>query len=131
MIIDTNVYSALDKGSRPAVDAVAVATDLKLPLPVIAELRFGFAKGTRKTDNEKRLQRFLVQPRMSLLAPTMQTTSIYAELQLLCLNKGRSLSQNDLWIAALARESDDVLATFDQDFEALREVFGEKLLILE
>jgi PIN domain. len=45
--------------------------------------------------------------------------------------KGRVLSQNDIWIAALAKETGGTLATFDKDFKALSDIFGDKLLILE
>lgn len=131
MVIDTNVYSALLRNSAAASEAIADADELKLPLPVLAELRFGFMKGLRQEDNESKLQHFLAQPRVSVLLPGVQTTGLYAELQLLCLRSGRVLSQNDLWIAAVAREADDVFATFDHDFEALRDVFEAKLIILE
>ena len=42
MVLDTNVYSALAPGTQSAIDTISVAHKLQIPLPVIAELRYGF-----------------------------------------------------------------------------------------
>lgn len=129
MILDTNAYSALALAHPQMVSLAKDATDFKLPLPVIAELRFGFAKGSKPDYNEQMLQKFLAQPQVSVLIPSLQTTVRYAELHLWCQQHGRALSHNDIWIAALAQEADDILATFDQDFTVLNELLNDKLLI--
>jgi tRNA(fMet)-specific endonuclease VapC len=131
MLLDTNAYSALARGVPIVVDVVRDAEELSLPLPVIAELRYGFAKGPQPDLNERVLQKFLAQPQISIAVPTLYTTKLYAELQLLCQRRGRVLAQNNIWIAALAREADDLLVTFNKDFTVFADVFGEKLLILE
>jgi predicted nucleic acid-binding protein len=131
MFLDTNAYSALAQGSQLVIDAVKESGELKLPLPVIAELRYGFVKGSKTEHNERMLQRFLAQPQVSIILPTIKTTEHYAELQLVCKQKGRALSQNDIWIAALARENEDRLITFDKDFMVLSEALGDYLIILD
>lgn len=131
MMLDTNAYSALARGEQTAVEAVSATAELTLPLPVVAELRYGFIKGSQPERNEQTLERFLAQPQIRIVAPTIKTTEHYAELQLLCQQKGRALSHNDIWIAALARESGDTLITFDRNFTVLAEVFGDKLIILD
>jgi predicted nucleic acid-binding protein len=65
------------------------------------------------------------------VTPTLETTTYYAELQLLCNQRGKALSHNDIWIAALAREGSDILVTFDKDFTVLNDVFADKLMVLE
>jgi tRNA(fMet)-specific endonuclease VapC len=131
MLLDTNAYSALALGVQSVSEAVDGYSELKLPLPVIAELRYGFAKGSKQEHNEQVLQRFLAQEQVSILMPTLNTTKYYADIQLFCIQKGRALSHNDIWIAALAREHNDTLITFDHDFEVLLEDFGDKLIILD
>lgn len=130
MILDTNAYSALAQANPLIVSVIKGINNLSLPLPVIAELRFGFAKGTKQAHNEQQLQKFIAQPQSTVLMPVLETTWRYAELQLWCAQKGRALSHNDIWIAALAQEAGDILVTFDHDFEILSEIFGDKLLIL-
>lgn len=129
MILDTNAYSALARGVPEVIELIKDKHELKLPLPVIAELRYGFAKGSQPERNEQMLQKFLAQPHISILLPSLKTTEHYAQIQLFCQRRGRALSHNDIWIAALAREANDSLVTFDQDFTTLTELFGDKLII--
>jgi len=131
VVLDTNAYSALVLGVQPMVELVKDVFELKLPLPVIAELRYGFAKGGRPKYNEQILQKFLAQPQVSIITPTLKTTEYYSELQLVCSQRAKALSQNDIWIAALAREVNDTLVTFDKDFAVFSNVFDNKLTILE
>jgi predicted nucleic acid-binding protein len=131
MVLDTNAYSALARGVPAIAEVVNSARELKLPLPVIAELRYGFAKGDQAERNEQILQKFLAQSQISIIVPTLQTTNHYAELQLHCQRNGKALSQNDIWIAALAREADETLVTFDKDFAVLEDIFAKKLIILD
>ncbi len=130
MILDTNAYCALVQGLPSIVSAVSNAAGLSLPLPVIAELHYGFAKGSRTAQNEQILRQFLAQPQTTVLTPTIATTEHYASLQLLCQQQGKALSHNDLWIAALARQADATLVTYDADFQVFTDVFGDKLIIL-
>ena len=131
MLLDTNAYSALARGVQAVVEAVSSAHELNLPLPVIAELRYGFAKGSQREHNEQQLQRFLAQPQISIVMPTLKTTEHYAELQLICQQQGKALSQNDIWIAALAHETSGTLVTLDKDFAVLEKIFGSNLIILD
>ncbi len=130
MILDTNAYSALLRGKESVSQVVSNAHELYLPLPVIAELRYGFLKGSQSERNEQVLQNFLAQPQISIVFPTLKTTDIYAKLHHLCQQKGRALSQNDIWIAALAQENKYTLITFDKDFKVFKGIFDNKLLIL-
>jgi len=131
VLLDTNAYTALVLGNQRIVDAIKGVSELRLPLPVIAELRYGFAKGSREEHNEQVLQKFLAQPHTSVVIPSLETTNYYAELQLLCRRRGKALSHNDIWIAALARETNDTLVTFDKDFVVLKDIFADGLEILE
>ena len=130
LYLDTNFYTALANGKEEAVAMLKGRHELCLPLPVVAELKYGFIKGSRKENNERTLQRFMAQPNVSIAIPTMKTADVYSELQLHCDKNGKVLSHNDLWIAALAKESNGILVTFDQDFTALKEVMPEMLFIL-
>lgn len=131
MIIDTNFYSALDAGSTAAKEVASTQQAIKLPINVIAELKFGFSYGGREKPNTDRLNRFMSLENVSVLTPRLETAAIYADLAAYCRRQGRVLSHNDLWIAALAKEYDDVLATFDKDFEAIKDYLGGKLIVLE
>ena len=84
MILDTNVYSALDKGTMSAVMALKGQAALGLPVNVIAELRFGFINGSKQAENESNLDKFLTQQAVSVLIPTIKTAETYATLAMYC-----------------------------------------------
>ena len=81
LYLDTNFYTAIANGKEEAVTMLKGRHELCLPLPVVAELKYGFIKGSRKEINERALQRFIAQPNVSIAIPTMKTTDIYSELQ--------------------------------------------------
>jgi len=51
-----------------------------LPLPVLAELRVGFAHGARRAANEKVLAQLLASDGVHVLCPNEQTTRFYASV---------------------------------------------------
>ncbi len=130
MIIDTNTYGVPLLRDAKVAELLRTSTQIGLPLPVIAELRTGFIKGTKFIENEALLADFMNRADVTILQPNVATTLTYGELQVFARSKGRVLSDNDIWIAALAREDGDTLVTYDQDFAVFQEIFGDKLVIL-
>lgn len=101
---------------------VRTADELCLPVPVLAELRFGFAKGTRGRQNEAGLTRFLDSPRVRVLACDEQTSFHYAQLKLQLSMQGTPIPINDVWIAALTLQHGATLFTLDRDFDHLPQI---------
>jgi len=130
MIIDTNVYGALYRGDSNAARALRDENDIYVPIIVVGELRHGFINGSKRNDNELRFDKFLAEDGVEIIYPTVQTAQVYAELSVYCRCAGRALSHNDLWIAALAQETNQQLVTYDKDFEVFADLFGDKLIIL-
>ena len=56
------------------------AEQIFLPFVVVAELRAGFAVGSKGLANERVLRRLLNKPSVELLLPTDATTRAYAAL---------------------------------------------------
>lgn len=114
--LHTIAYSDFMRHDSARVQIIRSARRIHVPLIVLAELRAGFAAGTRNSTNAGNLQRFLSSPRVSVLSPDEQTTHHYAQLYLLLRDKGVRIPTNDLWIAALAAQHDLVLRTADAHF---------------
>ncbi len=119
LALDTNTYRLVMEGNEEAVGIVRVAEVVLMPIPVIAELRFGFLHGTRGQENEAILKRFLDARRVELLTCDEDTATIYASLKLQLKRQGTPIPINDVWIAALAVQHDAVLYTRDRDFDNL------------
>lgn len=125
LALDTNAYRALADGNAVLADTARQAEVLGLPVIVIGELRFGFLNGSRLAENSSILQRFLANPRVSILPLTDRTTYGFGEIATLMRRQGTPIQQNDLWIAALCKEHGFALATRDEGY---RHVLGLQLV---
>ena len=117
LALDTNAYRLVMDGDAAAVLLARTADRLLMPVPVIAELRFGFLNGTKGRENEAHLVRFLDRPRVEVLRCDEETTVRYAELKLQLKRQGTPIPINDVWIAALVLQHHATLFTRDSDFE--------------
>jgi tRNA(fMet)-specific endonuclease VapC len=130
MVLDTSAYSALRAGRVSIAQYISEIQTIVMPVAALAELRFGFLKGKNTEKNEIFLKGFLANPRVSVAVAGEGTAELYSKLAYICQKRGRSLSHNDIWIAACALELEETLLTLDIDFEALREEFGDRLVVL-
>lgn len=120
--LDTNRYVDFCRGDRQAQDLLETASLVYLPLIVLAELRAGFAVGTRSQSNERALRGFLRKPGVEILHPTESTTLIYASLYRQLRSQGTPIPTNDLWTAALVVEHNLVLCSRDEHFHRLAQL---------
>lgn len=117
--IDTNRYSDLARGVPGVLEALDRAERVFVPLPVLGELRAGFALGARAAQNERGLLRFLGEPGVEVLSPDLATTHHYAGLFAQLRRQGTPIPTNDIWIAALALQHDLVLFARDAHFDRI------------
>lgn len=120
-LLDTNHLSAyLDR--RPAVEqridpALRAGDRIGICLPVLCEYRAGIRISRRYRQNLARLQAALVDLR---LWPADEATAVeFAELFHELRSAGKTLSQFDHLIAAVARQYKLTLLTADQDFKVV------------
>jgi tRNA(fMet)-specific endonuclease VapC len=128
---DTTAYSHLVRGNS-AMSALLVASDLVvMPQPTVAELKSGFAFGSRQEENEANLTRFLSSHKVVLAYPDEVTTENYVALYSHARRQGRQLSHNDLWIAALSAQYNAELESFDHDFDILLDYKGLRVKVFD
>jgi len=117
--LDTNRYRDLCDGMGEVLERLQVADAIFLPFVVLAELRAGFAVGSKGRENERVLGRFLNKPGVDVLYASESTTRAYASLYRQLRSQGTPLPTNDLWIAALAIDHDLFLYSRDAHFRHL------------
>lgn len=120
--IDTNRYRDLCDGHRNTIEALESAEAVFIPFVVAAELRAGFAVGSKGRENERIFRRFLSKPGVDVLFPTDATIRAYADLYRQLRGQGTPIPTNDLWIAALVVQHDLVLHTRDAHFRHLAQL---------
>jgi len=122
LALDTNRYTDLCRDAAEVVTLVEQAEAIFLPFVVLAELRAGFAVGTRGAENERILRRFLMKPGVAVLFADDQTTHYYATLFRQLRRQGTPIPTNDLWISALVLQHNLVLCARDRHFDSLPQI---------
>ena len=119
LALDTNAYTAMNRGRESIIDLIERADAVFLPFVVLAELRAGFAVGTKGRANESQLARFMSLPDVAVLHSSDATARHYAMLYRQLREQGTPIPTNDLWIAALTLEYDLALCSADAHFDRL------------
>lgn len=118
-VFDTTTYSELLRGHTEVAQLVKNAEQILIPHVVMAELQYGFRLGSKQTENERLLARFVANSKVRILLPDNATTSYFVTIAVFARARGIQLSSHDLWIAALSEQWDATLVSFDKDFQHL------------
>jgi predicted nucleic acid-binding protein len=124
LIFDTTTLSRLLGGDSRIVQAVGqqIYDHYVIPLATDAEMRFGFANGSKEIQNIENYELFKSEFGVEIFSPNQDTSIIYAELAAWAKQHGVSLSNNDLWIAATSNQLGGRLITLDSDFKNLPQI---------
>ena len=115
MILDTNALSAAADREPSALEVVARAERLAVPVIVLGEFRLGIAQSRHKVSYETWLRDWVSA--VSVLDVDEGTTHSYAVIGLELKAKGKPIPANDLWIAALCRQHSLPLLSRDRHFD--------------
>jgi tRNA(fMet)-specific endonuclease VapC len=115
VILDTNAVSALLVGDPALGEVLSADTRHHLPVVVIGEYRYGLL-GSRDRGHLQALLETLI--RESIVLPIDESTAdsyslVRAELR----QQGRPIPENDIWIAALARQHRQAVVSRDSHFD--------------
>lgn len=122
LLLDTNRYKDFCSGEPTVLEAIHQASLVSLPFIVLAELRAGFACGTRAKSNEAVLVRFLNIDCVQVMYANDDTTHHYASIYKQLREQGTPIPSNDIWIAALAIQYELILGTRDKHFAHLPQI---------
>ncbi len=117
VLADTNVLIGLFAGDPAIVDRLQQQQDVFLCVPVLGELTYGALASVRVQENMARIEE--LARAIIVLKCDRSTAASYAAVKHRLRSKGRPIPENDVWIAALARQHGLTLATRDSHFEAI------------
>jgi len=115
LILDTNALSAAAEREPSALEVVARAERLAIPVIVLGEYRLGIAQSRHRVSYENWLREWTAA--VSVLDIDDDTTHSYAAIGLELKKKGKPIPANDLWIAALCRQYSLPLLSRDRHFD--------------
>lgn len=120
MILDTNAVSAILSGEQGIGEVLADGDRHHLPLGVVAEYQFGLLASKRRRRLESLFRR--LEADSILLSPNPETADWYAAIRLDLRKKGSPIPENDIWVAALARQHSLEIVSKDAHFDLVAKV---------
>lgn len=117
MILDTNALSAWWNESPSAAAVMAGAVRICVPVPALAEFRFGVLQFRLRVTMEAWIEHALSS--IEILDVTAATTRSYAAIRLELKERGTPIPMNDLWIAAIATQHQLPILSRDAHFDAV------------
>ena len=115
MILDTNAVSALLVGDPALGELLAADQRHHLPVVVIGEYRYGLL-GSNRRDSLQRLLETLIRESFVLVVDEA-TAETYSHVRDELRRRGRPIPENDIWIAALARQHQQPVVSRDDHFD--------------
>jgi tRNA(fMet)-specific endonuclease VapC len=118
LILDTNALSAAADRDPAALDVVAEAERLAVPVIVLGEYRVGIAQSRHRAEYKNWLREWIAA--VTVLNTDDETTHHYAAIGLELKKSGKPIPANDLWIAALCRQHSLPLLSRDRHFDLVK-----------
>jgi tRNA(fMet)-specific endonuclease VapC len=114
VLVDTNVVVAYFRGDEVIHRHFAGVIPVCLPWVVLGELHFGAHRAQRRQEQLAYIHDLLTYA--VVLFADQDTAETYGEVKAELARLGKPIPDNDLWIAAVARQHDLPLATRDAHF---------------
>ncbi|HLE40564.1 MAG TPA: type II toxin-antitoxin system VapC family toxin [Nitrospirota bacterium] len=116
-LLDANIIIALFAQETAVHERLTTAEEVFVPCVAVGELYFGAYKSLRVPENLSRIDEFAVDN--LVLSCTADTARKYGEIKNRLKEKGQPIPENDIWIAAIARQHGLTLVTRDAHFDAV------------
>lgn len=117
LLLDTDIVIASFRRDPGAEQALYEAERLLIPVVVIGELIAGALQGWQTEREMARIDALLANG--EVLDCDLETAHHYGEVRTHLRRKGRPIPENDIWIAALARQHDVPVASRDAHYDAV------------
>lgn len=116
-LLDTTIIIDLFGGDEDVKNGLAKAEEIFVPSIAVGELLYGVRLSARADENRAKVEAFAAAN--TILGCDLQTAERYAEIKAGLRAKGRPIPENDIWIAAVARQHGLTLAARDEHFETV------------
>ncbi len=114
VLLDTNIVIALFARDETVLRELSNAASVFVPSIVVGELFYGAYRSRRFDENVTRVDEFV--SRSAVLTCGAVTARRYAQIKNRLREAGRPIPENDIWIAAVARQHDLTLVSRDSHF---------------
>ena len=113
-LLDTNILIAIFAADPSVQENLAQPAEIFVPIVAIGELYYGARKSTRIEANIRIIDEFAAT--CALLECDLDTARYYGRIKNELRGKGRPIPENDIWIAAVAKQHELTLVSRDAHF---------------
>jgi tRNA(fMet)-specific endonuclease VapC len=117
VLLDTNVVIALFAGEASVLKELDGTTGVSVPSVVLGELFYGAYNSAAAEENTDRVREFAAN--VTVLVCDAVTAERYGRVKADLRALGQPIPENDVWIAALARQHDMTLVSRDAHFASV------------
>ncbi len=125
-VYDTSVFIANESG-RP-LSTEMLPDEAVTTVITWAELHAGVLAAPDERSRARRLRTLTQSATLTLLDVDASAAEAWAQLRVHVATTGRRVNVNDLWIAAIALSQSLAIVTQDDDFDALADFPGVKII---
>ncbi len=123
-VLDTNVVIAFFDREPFVLQRIGAAEETLVPIPVMGELFYGAYHSRRSEFNTSRIEQLAHSH--TVIPVDMETAVHYGMIKSALRRRGTPIPDNDIWIAALAKQHDATVATRDAHFDAIEKLAVER-----
>jgi len=116
-LLDTNIIVALFKNDENVRTQIAASSEVFVPAIALGELYYGAQHSASVKKNMKQVREFAATS--TVLSIELATAEHYGQIKNELKTKGHPLPENDVWIAAIARQHSLTVVTRDQHFKEI------------
>lgn len=114
-LLDTNIIVAVFRDEEAVLQKIVAAELVFIPSPALGELYLGALRSNRTADNQALVDQFANG--LPILKVDQQTAREWANLKNALYLIGKPIPDNDIWIAALAKQHNCTVVTRDNHFD--------------
>ena len=114
-LLDTNIIVAVFRDEEAVLQKIVAAELVFIPSPALGELYLGALRSNRTADNQALVDQFANG--LPILKVDQQTAREWANLKNALYLPGKPIPDNDIWIAALAKQHNCTVVTRDNHFD--------------
>ena len=116
-LLDTNIVIAIFANDNLVLKPLEMAAEVFVPVVVLGELYYGAQKSNKVESNLARINEFAES--CSVIICDTETSRQYGEIKNFLRGRGRPIPENDIWIAAIAKQHELTLVSRDDHFKEI------------
>lgn len=117
ILLDSNIIIELFKGNSSVTDQFKSYALVNIPFIVLGELYLGAYRSSNPEKHINQINSFL--SKCQVLNGDEETADNYGKIKTFLLKKGKPIPENDIWIAAVAKQYQLALITRDSHFNEI------------